>query len=77
VSKDDRIADWPISEPPRPPSPVAEAREYRASVDAGMSIEDVARQAQRTIAHVKHRLALLQILEAEGDGTWLDPSPVP
>jgi hypothetical protein len=66
VSNDDRIADWPISEP-QLPSPLTQAREYQANVDAGMSVEDVARQAQRTVAHVKHMLKLLELApEYEG-----------
>jgi hypothetical protein len=60
VSNDNEDHDWPISAR-RLPSPLAEAREYRASVDAGMSIEDVARQERCTVLHVKHRLALLEL----------------
>ncbi len=56
----DENHDWPINEPSLP-SPLAEAREYQARVKTGASVEDVARSAQRTVAHVKHRLKVLEI----------------
>lgn len=61
MSNNNEDHDWPINEP-RLPSPIAEARDYQASVEAGTSIEGVARKAQRTVAHVKHRLKLLELV---------------
>jgi hypothetical protein len=43
------------------PSPLAEARDYQASLEAGMDVEDVAAQASRSVAHVKHRLKILEL----------------